>query len=144
MEPQPEAKMKDSAYHIPEQALLTTGVQWTLSAQTQQASSQRKPNIIFIMSDDHGYQAISAYSNKLIRTPNIDRIGREGAIMRNAFVTNSICSPARAVILTGKYSHRNGMRDNGTYFDGQSADASEDTEGKWLSHGPGRGVAPVQ
>ncbi|MBT1706509.1 sulfatase family protein [Chryseosolibacter indicus] len=87
-------------------------------AQMPQASSQRKPNIIFIMADDHGYQAISAYNNKLIQTPNIDRIGREGAVMRNAFVTNSVCSPSRAVILTGKYSHANGMRDNGTYFNG--------------------------
>lgn len=80
--------------------------------------SQRKPNIIFIMSDDHGYQAVSAYSKKLIHTPNIDRIGYEGAVMQNAFVTNSVCSPSRAVILTGKYSHVNGQRDNGTYFDG--------------------------
>jgi arylsulfatase A-like enzyme len=81
-------------------------------------SLQEKPNIIFIMSDDHGYQAVSVYNNKLIQTPNIDRIGREGAVMRNAFVTNSICTPARAVILTGKYGHINGQRDNGTFFDG--------------------------
>jgi arylsulfatase A-like enzyme len=80
--------------------------------------SRDKPNIIFIMADDHGYQAISAYSDKLIKTPNIDQIGRDGAVMRNAFVTNSICSPSRAVILTGKYSHINGMRDNGTLFNG--------------------------
>ena len=83
-----------------------------------QAKSATRPNIIFIMADDHGYQAISAYSNRLINTPNIDRIGREGAVMRNAFVTNSVCSPSRAVILTGKYSHINGMHDNGTLFNG--------------------------
>lgn len=94
--------------------VLTMGVTDRVSAQ----APQRKPNIVFIMADDHGYQAVSAYSNKLIQTPNIDRIGREGAVMRNAFVTNSVCSPSRAVILTGKYSHMNGMRDNGTYFDG--------------------------
>jgi arylsulfatase A-like enzyme len=98
--------------------LLIIGVMNIASAQRPQEASQRKPNIIFIMSDDHGYQAISAYSNKLIQTPNIDRIGREGAVMRNAFVTNSVCSPSRAVILTGKYGHLNGQRDNGTYFDG--------------------------
>jgi arylsulfatase A-like enzyme len=76
------------------------------------------PNIIFIMSDDHAYQAISAYQSRLVQTPHIDRIAREGAIMQNSFVTNSVCSPSRAVILTGKYSHLNGLRDNGTYFNG--------------------------
>lgn len=75
------------------------------------------PNIILIVSDDHAYQAISAYQKDLINTPNIDRIGREGAVMRKAYVTNSVCSPSRAVILTGKYSHLNGLRDNGTFFD---------------------------
>jgi arylsulfatase A-like enzyme len=87
------------------------------AAYSQQATTTR-PNIIFIMSDDHAYQAVSAYGSNLIKTPNIDRIGREGAIMKNGFVTNSVCSPSRAVILTGKYSHMNGLRDNGTYFNG--------------------------
>lgn len=81
-----------------------------------QAAAQR-PNIILIVSDDHAYQAISSYGSKLIQTPNIDRIGKEGAIMQKAYVTNSVCSPSRAVILTGKYSHVNGLRDNGTFFD---------------------------
>lgn len=80
-------------------------------------STNKKPNIIFIMSDDHAYQAVSAYGSKLIRTPNIDRIGREGAVMLEAAVTNSVCSPSRAVMLTGKYSHMNGLKDNGTFFD---------------------------
>ena len=66
---------------------------------------KKKPNIIFIMSDDHAYQAISAYSNKLIETPNIDRIAKEGILFSNACVTNSICAPARATILTGKHTH---------------------------------------
>lgn len=78
-----------------------------------------KPNIIFIMADDHAYQAISAYQSKLISTPNIDRIAKEGVLMKEAAVTNAVCSPSRAVILTGKYSHMNGMKDNGTYFNGK-------------------------
>lgn len=78
----------------------------------------QKPNIIFIMSDDHGYQAISVYSDKLIQTPNIDRIAREGVLFRNSFVCNSICGPSRASILTGKYSHKNGFRNNGDRFNG--------------------------
>jgi arylsulfatase A-like enzyme len=76
-----------------------------------------KPNIIFIMSDDHAYQAVSAYGSVLNKTPNIDRLADEGMIFRNAFVTNSICAPCRAVILTGKYSHLNSVRDNVMVFD---------------------------
>lgn len=72
----------------------------------------QRPNIIFIMSDDHAYQAISAYSDKLIETPNIDRLANEGMRFDECFVTNSLCSPSRAVILTGQYSHRTGARDN--------------------------------
>ena len=68
------------------------------------------------MSDDHAYQAISAYSNSLTQTPNIDRIANEGMIFSNACVTNSICAPSRAVILTGKHSHLNGKIDNHEKF----------------------------
>src|SRR5690606_2550558 len=71
-----------------------------------------RPNIIFIMSDDHAYQAISAYNPDLIETPNIDRIANEGVLLNHAYVTNSICGPSRAVILTGKYSHKNGFKRN--------------------------------
>jgi arylsulfatase A-like enzyme len=73
------------------------------------------PNIIFIMSDDHSTQAISAYGDiydSLAPTPNIDRLAREGVLFSNVFCTNSICGPSRAAILTGKYSHRNGFYKN--------------------------------
>jgi len=72
----------------------------------------KRPNIVFIMSDDHAYQAISAYGHGLNHTPNIDRIAKEGAIFNKGFVTNSICAPSRAVMLTGKHSHINGKVDN--------------------------------
>jgi arylsulfatase A-like enzyme len=78
---------------------------------------KKRPNIVFIMSDDHAYQAISAYSNRLIQTPNIDRIAQNGMLFTNACVTNSICAPSRAVILTGKHSHLNGKIDNNFPFD---------------------------
>jgi arylsulfatase A-like enzyme len=68
-----------------------------------------RPNIVYVMSDDHAYQAIGAYGSHVNKTPNIDRIAREGMLMRNMFVTNSICTPSRAVILTGQYSHLNGV-----------------------------------
>lgn len=76
-----------------------------------------RPNIILIMSDDHAYQAISAYMDHLIETPNIDRIAEEGMLFHNACVTNSICAPSRAVIFTGKHSHLNGKIDNRLPFD---------------------------
>ena len=78
----------------------------------------KKPNIIFIMTDDHARQAISAYGSYRNETPNIDRLANEGMLFENAYVTNSICAPSRAVILTGKYSHINGKIDNsGARFD---------------------------
>ncbi|TDB62695.1 sulfatase family protein [Arundinibacter roseus] len=82
-----------------------------------QQKERKRPNIVFIMSDDHAYQAISAYSNKLLQTPNIDRIANEGMLFSNACVTNSLCAPSRAVILTGKHSHLNGKIDNYFPFD---------------------------
>lgn len=75
------------------------------------------PNILFIMSDDHAFQAISAYGHGLNKTPNIDRIAKEGAIFTKGFVTNSICAPSRAVMLTGKHSFMNGKVDNVQPFD---------------------------
>ena len=69
------------------------------------------------MSDDHAYQAISAYDDRLINTPNIDRLADEGMLFNNACVTNSICAPSRATILTGKHTHINGKTDNHFPFD---------------------------
>jgi arylsulfatase A-like enzyme len=75
-----------------------------------------RPNVIFILSDDHAYQAIGAYGSRLAQTPNIDRIAREGALFTRAMVTNSICGPSRASLLTGKYSHKNGYTLNERRF----------------------------
>jgi len=73
------------------------------------APKPARPNILFIMSDDHAYHAISAYTGgRLNQTPNIDRLAREGIRFDRCFVVNSICTPSRATIITGKYSHLNG------------------------------------
>ncbi len=95
-----------------------------MSCQEKEGSNQERPNILFIMSDDHAYQAISAYGGNLVQrtfplmqTPNIDRISNEGMLFTNASVTNSICAPSRATILTGKHCHINGKIDNHQPFD---------------------------
>jgi len=85
--------------------------------------AEKRPNILFIMSDDHGYQAMSCYGSKVNQTPNLDRIARDGMRFDRCFVTNSICGPCRAVILTGKYSHLNGFVRNGNRFDGSQQTA---------------------
>jgi len=112
---------------------------------------KQRPNIIYIMADDHATQAISAYGHpisKLAPTPNIDRIAKEGAIFKNNFCTNSICGPSRAVILTGKHSHVNGFRMNGNVFDGdqptfpkmlQKVGYNTAMIGKWHLHGNPQG-----
>ncbi|MCM8542099.1 MAG: sulfatase [Lentisphaeraceae bacterium] len=81
-------------------------------------AEDKRPNIVFIFSDDHAYQAISAYGSKINQTPNIDRIAAEGMIFNKCYVTNSICGPSRAVIQTGKHSHLNGFYRNGLTFNG--------------------------
>ncbi len=68
-----------------------------------------RPNILFIMADDHAAHAISAYGSKINKTPNLDRIAQDGMRLDDCFCVNSICTPSRACILTGKYSHKNGV-----------------------------------
>ncbi|NLR91702.1 sulfatase family protein [Flammeovirga agarivorans] len=93
---------------------------------SKQETTQERPNIIYIFSDDHSTKAISAYQNGVLAkqfpdlTPNIDRLAKEGMIMNNTFCTNAICGPSRAAILTGKFSHVNGFYKNesGGDFDG--------------------------
>ncbi len=81
-------------------------------------AKDKRYNFIFIMTDDHAYQSISSYGSKINKTPNIDRLAKEGVLFEQSFVTNSICGPSRACMLTGKYNHLNGMIDNSTSFDG--------------------------
>ncbi|TLX75784.1 sulfatase [Labilibacter sediminis] len=89
----------------------------------EKQSNSKKPNIVFIFSDDHAYQAISAYGGMLkdyAPTPNIDKIADQGMRFDRCLVTNSICGPSRATILSGMYGHLNGFVSNegGTKFDG--------------------------
>ncbi|MGO1670229.1 MAG: sulfatase family protein [Sphingobacterium sp.] len=77
-----------------------------------QAFAQSRPNILIIVSDDHSYQSISAYGSSYASTPNIDRIAEDGLLIHRGYVNNSLCGPSRASLLTGKYSHKNGFKEN--------------------------------
>ena len=96
-------------------ALLLTPLVTLHAAETAPA----KPNIIFILSDDHALRTIGAYEGSINKTPSIDRIAREGALFNNWFVTNSICCPCRASLMTGKFSTSNGVVGNGSPWNGQ-------------------------
>ncbi|MEO0444745.1 MAG: sulfatase, partial [Verrucomicrobiota bacterium] len=111
----------------------------TISMVAAEASwAEKRPNILFIMSDDHAAHAISAYGGRLAEvapTPHLDRLAKEGMRFTQAFVTNSICTPSRAVIWTGKYSHRNGV------YKFTGLDQSQPTLPKYLqAHGYETGI----
>ncbi|PCH81286.1 MAG: hypothetical protein COB96_02775 [Planctomycetota bacterium] len=105
---------------VPEHASTLTRMRTQLEqldAQAQMPDLLRRPNIVFLYSDDHAAAAVSAYSQRLIDTPNIDRLANQGIRFTNAFCTNALCGPARAVVLTGQHSHINGFKDNRDSFD---------------------------
>lgn len=103
--------------------LRSNAVFWALflSLATRLVGNDDRPNILFIFSDDHAINSISAHGGRLAQiapTPNIDRLAKEGALFLNSFCANSICGPSRATILTGKHSHKNGfMRNTGKGMD---------------------------
>ncbi len=97
---------------------LLIGILLLIGSCSRKENVVKVPNILFIMSDDHSFQTISAYDKSLIETPNLDRISDSGVLFRNSFVGNSICAPSRATLLTGKHTHINGQVDNSTTFDG--------------------------
>lgn len=108
------------------QTLLLTAALIAAPPETSVAAPAKQPNIVFIFSDDHAPPAISAYGDprKLIETPNIDRLAKEGMRLDRCLVTNSICGPSRATVLTGKYSHKNGFYNNtNCRFDGSQVTA---------------------
>ncbi len=98
---------------IPSLALLSG-----MGCKQAQESIAVQPNILFIFTDDHSFQTLSAYDNRYIETPNLDRIARDGVIFTNSFVGNSISAPSRATLLTGMHSHANGQLTNSEVFDG--------------------------
>ena len=87
-------------------------------AGSKDVAAVKRPNILFIMADDHGSGAISAYGSRLMKTPNIDSLAMQGMRFNSSFVTCSICIPSRAVLITGKYNHINGVETFENKFDG--------------------------
>ncbi len=121
--------------------LPVTAAGWNAcSSGASPAKETKRPNILFMMTDDHTTQATSCYGSRLLRTPNIDRIAREGIRMDACYATNALSGPSRACILTGKFSHVNGFTDNASTFDGsqptfpkllQAAGYQTSIVGKW-------------
>ena len=99
-------------------ALLIPLTALTLASCGGDKKEVKRPNIIFMMTDDHTTQAMSCYGGNLIQTPNMDRIADEGIRMDNCYAVNALSGPSRACILTGKFSHINGFTDNACRFDG--------------------------
>ena len=116
--PSPHRFLFSLARHGPARCglALLGGLVWLLACHAALAAATR-PNIVFLFSDDHAVQAISAYGSRINQTPHIDRLAREGALLANSFCANSLCGPSRACILTGKHSHLNGFLRNGNRFD---------------------------
>jgi arylsulfatase A-like enzyme len=114
-------------------------------------AASAKPNILFILTDDHRWDALSSMGHPFIKTPNLDKIADEGILFGNAFVTTSLCSPSRASFLTGQYAHRHGVVTNHTPWDNRNVTFLEllnkegyDTAfiGKW--HMPGEGLPKLR
>ena len=105
------------------------------------SAAAEPPNIVFIFTDDHAYQAVSAYGSGLNKTPNIDRLANEGVRFDRCYVTNSICGPSRACILTGKYSHKNGFYTNREQVRRLATDVPEAAAAGRLPDGDHRQVA---
>jgi N-acetylglucosamine-6-sulfatase len=108
-------------------------------------SRENRPNIIFILSDDHRWDALGHKGHPFIKTPHLDRLAKEGVSFNNAFVTTPLCSPSRASFLTGQYAHRHGVKNNLTPWDDRNITFLERLRqagyrnafiGKW--HMPGR------
>ncbi|MCA8969727.1 MAG: sulfatase [Planctomycetes bacterium] len=100
---------------------LVVGTQAQTADTNVRTAAKKRPNILFIFSDDHAPHAIGAYGSRFAQldpTPAIDGLARQGMLFRRSYCTNSICGPSRAVVLTGMHSHKNGFRKNGDRFDG--------------------------
>jgi len=115
------------------------------------AVAKTSPNILFILSDDHRWDAMSCMRHPIIKTPHLDRLSSEGVHFKNAFVTTSLCSPSRASFLTGQYAHTHGVKNNLTVWNNENItfleilkQAGYDTAfiGKW--HMPGKGLPKLR
>lgn len=104
--------------HLPYYLLPFVSVGLAACHSTKQEEGTKRPNIIFMMTDDHTTQAMSCYGCDFFRTPHLDRIAREGIRLDNCYAVNALSGPSRACILTGKFSHVNGFKDNASRFDG--------------------------
>src|SRR6056297_2716454 len=106
-------------FYIPDAGMVASAglMAAALGSCDQGSREQQRPNIIYIMADDHANRAIRAYEGSIHQTPNIDRLAEEGAVFTRSYCSNSICGPSRASILTGMHGHKNGVTGNGAPWD---------------------------
>src|SRR5437867_5070078 len=97
-------------------SVLSVFLSLAISMGAAEADAGQRPNVLFILCDDLRWDALGYAGNRYVKTPNIDRLAKEGVYFKNAFCTTSLCSPSRASILSGLYAHRHGVRDNFTEF----------------------------
>ena len=131
--------------------LLTCLLAVGLPSEKVSAAGNGPPNIVFILTDDHRWDALSAMGHPFLQTPNLDRLADEGILFENAFVTTSLCSPSRASFLTGQYAHTHGVVTNHTPWDNRNITFLEQLNtagyetafiGKW--HMPGDGLPDLR
>ncbi len=101
----------------------------------------RRPNIVMFLADDHARHSVGAYGSVVNRTPRIDEIAEHGVRFDRCYVTNSLCAPSRASILTGTYSHVNGVRGLRTHIECRAADVHHRARRRRIPHGDRRRVA---
>ena len=109
-------QIKNYFFYLKKSHFLILSLILSFSCNTSKGSREKKPNIILLLADDLGYNELGSYGQKIIRTPNLDSLAKEGMIFKNFYAGNAACAPSRAVLLTGKKSSKVSIRGNAGFY----------------------------